>query len=102
MLKAHPDIANEHTQFQNPYRQAKLVSKEDFKGVKRTTLVYLDSFGDSSINILLYCFSRSVEWEEWLRVKEDIMYKIAEILTANNLEFAYPTMMIHQYSQKES
>jgi len=101
MLKNHPDIANKHTQFQNPYRQAKLVSKEDFKGVKRTTMVYLDNFGDSSINILIYCFSRSVEWAEWLRVKEDVMYKIADILNQNNLEFAYPTMTIHKYEESK-
>jgi MscS family membrane protein len=100
MLKNHPDIANENTQFKNPFRQAKLVSKEDLKGVKRTTMVYLDSFGDSSINILIYCFSRSVDWGEWLRVKEDILYKIADILKQNNLEFAYPTMMIHRYDKE--
>jgi len=101
MLKNHPDIANEHTKFQNPYRQAKLVSKEDFKGVKRVTMVHLDNFGDSSINILIYCFSRSVEWSEWLRVKEDIMYQIASILQTNNLEFAYPTMTIHKYEESK-
>ena len=96
MLKEHPGIANEHTAYQNAYRQSRLVSAEDFKGVKRTTLVYMDSYGPSSINILLYCFSRTVDWAEWLEVKEDVMYKIAEIIEANNLEFAYPTMTIHQ------
>ena len=94
MLKEHPGIANERTAFQNAYRQAKLVSVEDYKGVKRTTLVYLDSYGDSSINILVYCFSRTVDWAEWLKVKEDVMYQLAEILEKNNLEFAYPTMTI--------
>jgi len=68
---------------------------EDFKGIKRTTLVYLDEFRDSSINILVYCFSRSVVWHEWLETKEDIMYKIAKILENNNLSFAYPTLMVH-------
>jgi MscS family membrane protein len=56
----------------------------------------MDEFADSSINILVYCFSRTVDWAEWLEVKEDVMFKIAEILNKNNLEFAYPTMMIHQ------
>ena len=102
MLKNHPDIANENTKFKNPFRQAKLVSKEDLKGVKRTTMVYLDEFGDSSINILIYCFSRSVDWGEWLRVKEDILYQIADILQQNNLEFAYPTMTIHRYDKENS
>lgn len=96
MLKEHPGIANERTTYKHSQRQAKLVSMDDYKGVKRTSLVYMDEFGDSSINILVYCFSRSVVWSEWLEVKEDVMYKIAEILKKNNLEFAYPTLMLHQ------
>jgi MscS family membrane protein len=101
MLKEHQGIANERTEYQNIYRQAKLVSTEDFKGVKRTTLVYMDEFADSSINILVYCFSRTVVWSEWLEVKEDVMFKIANILAKNNLEFAYPTLMIHQSKEEE-
>jgi MscS family membrane protein len=101
MLKEHPGIANEHTSFANSDRQAKLVSIEDFKGIKRTTLVYMDEFADSSINILVYCFSRTVDWAEWLEVKEDIMFKIAEILKKNDLDFAYPAMVIHQAEEKE-
>lgn len=100
MLKKHPGIANEHTAYQNAYRQAKLVSEEDFKGVKRTTLVYMDEYASSSINILIYCFSRTVDWAEWLEVKEDAMYKVAEILEKNNLDFAYPTMTIHQAEEE--
>jgi len=100
MLYEHPGIANEHTSYLNSDRQAKLVSIEDFKGIKRTTLVFMDEFADSSINILIYCFSRTVVWNEWLEVKEDVMFKIAEILERNNLEFAYPTMTIHQAEEK--
>ena len=102
MLRAHPSIANENTSFRNSDRQAKLVSIEDLKGIKRTTLVYMDEFSDSSINILVYCFTRSVDWTEWLSIKEDVMYKIAEILERNNLEFAYPTMVIHKTEKKLS
>ncbi len=96
MLRDHPGIANEHTSFLNSDRNAKLVSIEDFKGIKRTTLVYMDEFADSSINILVYCFSRTVVWEEWLQVKEEVMFEIAKILKQNNLDFAYPTMVVHQ------
>ncbi len=96
MLLAHPGIATEKTEYLSNERQMKLVSKEDLKGIKRTIMVYLDEYASSSINILVYCFSRSVVWAEWHEVKEDVMFKIAEILKANDLEFAYPTMMIHQ------
>jgi len=96
MLQNHPGIVTEQTEYMNSERQMKLVSREDLKGIKRLIMVYLDAFGSSSIDILVYCFSRSVIWTEWQEVKEDVLYKIAGILKANELEFAYPTMMIHQ------
>jgi len=96
MLHEHPLLMGEKTQFMNNERQLKLVSKEDLKGIKRQILVFLDAFDSSSINILVYCFSRSVIWSDWHEAKEDVMFKIADILKQNNLEFAYPTMMIHQ------
>ena len=101
MLKEHTGIANERTMYKHSQRQAKLVSMDDYKGVKRTSLVYMDEFGDSSINILVYCFSRSVVWNEWLEVKEDVMFKIADILKKNNLEFAYPTLTLH-HAEKDN
>lgn len=100
MLKDHPGIANESTKYNYFNRKAKLVSMDDFKGVKRTTLVYMDEFADSSINILVYCFSRSVVWSEWLEVKEDVMYKIVDIMEKNNLEFAYPSMTLYQAEEE--
>lgn len=101
MLKEHTGIADQRTEYNDSYRQSKLVSFEDYKGVKRTTLVYMDEFADSSINILVYCFSRTVVWEEWLEVKEDVMFKIAEIMAKNNLEFAYPSLTIHQVEDEK-
>ena len=62
----------------------------------------MDNFADSAIEILVYCFSKSVVWSEWLEVKEDVMYTIAEILKKNNLEFAYPTMMLHTGEEKRT
>ncbi len=101
MLKEHKGIANQRTKYIDGYRQDRLVSSEDFQGIKRTTLVYMDTFSDSSIDILVYCFSQTVVWDEWLEVKEDVMFKIANILEKNNLEFAYPTMMLHQAKEED-
>jgi len=98
MLHSHPDIATPDTKYEHIHSKrytAKLVSTEDLEGVKRTLLVYLDEFSDSSINILLYCFSKSVVWEEWLATKQDVMEKIMEILERNNLEFAFPSLSIY-------
>jgi MscS family membrane protein len=101
MLIEHKGIANNSQESLHSERYARLVSKEDFKGIKRTILVYMDEFSDSSIDILVYCYSKSVMWNEWLEVKEDVMYKMAEILEKNNLSFAYPALAIHQVKSKE-
>jgi len=99
MLEKHPEIATQHTKYehimQKRGRVAKIVSKDDLEGIKRTLLVYLDEFSDSSINILVYCFSKSVDWEDWLRTKQDVMEKMMEILERNNLEFAFPSLSIY-------
>ena len=101
MLREHPGIATEKTAYQDRrHKSAKLVSKEDELGVKRTLLVYLDSFSDASIDILVYAFSKSTVWHEWLEIKEDVMYKIMEIIERNDLSFAFPTITI-DYSQEK-
>jgi MscS family membrane protein len=101
MLVEHKDIANNTQEMLHSERYSRLVSKEDFKGIKRTMLVYMDRFSDSSIDILVYCYSKSVIWNEWLEIKEDVMYKIAKILEKNNLSFAYPAMTVH-YTESEN
>jgi MscS family membrane protein len=96
MLETHNAIATEHTQHEYMQRTtARLVSKDDEQGIKKTLLVYLDEFSDSSINILVYCFTKSVDWEDWLATKENIMHKIMAIFEKNNLEFAFPSLSIY-------
>ena len=104
MLQNHPQIATKNTKYE--YRKehghmAKLVSKDDLEGIKKTLLVYLDEFGDSSINILIYCFSKSVDWEEWLKTKQDVMQKIMIIFENNSLEFAFPSLSIYNETESE-
>ena len=93
MLKKHPDIANPKHKLSNKKRYFKFTSQEDTHGIKSTQLVFMDRYNDFSIDILIYCFARTVQWDEWLAVKEDVLFKIAEILKKNNLEFAYPTQV---------
>jgi len=98
MLQKHPQIATKETKYEYKTEyghMAKLVSKDDLEGIKKTLLVYLDEFGDSSINILIYCFSKSVDWEEWLQTKQDVMEKIMIIFEKNSLEFAFPSLSIY-------
>ena len=97
MLEEHPGIASKETVYEHTQRHStKLVSQDDLEGVKRILFVYVDEFADSSINILIYCFTTSVMWQDWLETKEDVMYKIMEILEQNSLEFAFPSLSVYK------
>jgi len=104
MLDQHPGIATLNTDYKHSSQSHRLRvvrSKDDAEGVKKTLLVYLDEFGASSINILIYCFSKTVKWSEWLEVKQDVMFKMMEILEKNNLEFAFPSMSLYHENNLE-
>jgi len=102
MLDKHSGIATENTAHKHrEYHSAKLISKDDFEGVKKTLLVYLDEFGPSSMNILIYCFTKTVNWKSWLEIKEDVMFKIMDILEKNNLEFAFPSLSIYNENENK-
>jgi MscS family membrane protein len=94
MLIKHPDIATP-TKIEQQKRKSALLDINEASGIKTTLLVHIDEFADSSINILVYTFSKTVKWSEWLEVKQDVMLKIWEIVENNNLEMAFPTQTIH-------
>ena len=94
MLDSHPDIVNEKKlpylmHMRKTYEDG-LFNLEDKYGVRRTLLVYLDEIGDYSMNILIYAFSISVNWEEWLGVKQDVIKKIITIIDESDLQLALP------------
>ena len=91
MLTDHPEIASPKEKHLSKQARNKFLSQEDVHGVKSTQLVFLDRYNEFSIDILIYCFSKTVNWAKWLEVKQDVLFKIADILEKNNLSFAYPT-----------
>jgi len=97
MLIAHQDIADSSTDTTNYTKQqlGKISDAMDGYGVKRTLLVYLDALGDSSIDILIYCFSKTIDWEGWLQVKQDVIFRCCAIVEANGLSIAFPSQTLY-------
>jgi MscS family membrane protein len=62
--------------------------------------IHLKQMSIIYIHILVYCFGRSVDWNNWLATKEYIIYQIMKILKDNHLGFAYPTITIRQEKDK--
>jgi MscS family membrane protein len=102
MLRMHSGIAVDVNNYEikRKRKERKLVSTEDLYGIKSTLLVYLDKFSDSSIDVLIYAFTNTTNWQEWLEIKQDVYFKIWQILEENNLDFAYPSQSI--YFEKEN
>jgi len=57
--------------------------------------VRIDSFNDSSIDIMLYCFTRTIDWGEWLEIKERLAYRIKEIVEGSGAGFAFPSRSLY-------
>ncbi|MCW8821764.1 MAG: mechanosensitive ion channel family protein [Sulfurovum sp.] len=60
-----------------------------------TLLVNFESFGDSALNIFIYAFTSTSNWERYLNIREDIHLKIMKIVEENNASFAFPSQSIY-------
>ncbi len=57
--------------------------------------VRIDKFNDSSIDIMLYCFTKTTVWGEWLQEKERLAYKVKEIVEGAGSSFAFPSQSLY-------
>ncbi|HSR73611.1 MAG TPA: mechanosensitive ion channel family protein [Sulfurovum sp.] len=62
---------------------------------KETLLVNFESFGDSSLNIFVYAFTNTSNWERYLNIREEIHLKIIKIVEENGSSFAFPSRSIY-------
>ncbi len=73
-----------------------ILETEDFASPDDVaTFVRIDSFNDSSIDIMVYCFTRTTVWGEWLEVKEALAYRIKEIVEGAGTGFAFPSRSVY-------
>lgn len=60
------------------------------------TFMRVDSFGPSSIDFLLYCFTHTTNWGEWLGLKEELAFAVKRIVEAEaGTAFAFPSTTIY-------
>ena len=80
------------TEFLNNY----LLLSEDFVvNHNYKAFVRLDKFNDSSIDILIYCFTSTNDWEKFLEIKEKLAIEIKSNIEKLNLNFAFPSQSIY-------
>ena len=57
--------------------------------------VRFQEFGASSLDILILYYVNSPKWEDLIDVKEDINYKIMDIVKKHNSHFAFPSTSVY-------
>ena len=71
-----------------------ITTHEDYQ----TSLGYavrVDKFSDSSIDMYVRCFTKTDDWDEWLKVKERLALEIKQIVEKNSASFAFPSQSIY-------
>ena len=65
------------------------------------TFMRVDAFGASSIDFLLYCFTKTTNWGEWLRLKEELAFFVKKTVEEAGTEFAFPSTSVYLESGAE-
>ncbi|QBR84980.1 mechanosensitive ion channel family protein [Legionella israelensis] len=67
---------------------------------QQTIIVNFIEFGHSSLNFMVYAFTKTTQWVKFQAVQHDVFIKIIRIISANNAECAFPTQTL--FLQNES
>ncbi|MCL4120248.1 UNVERIFIED_CONTAM: hypothetical protein GTU68_011668 [Idotea baltica] len=60
----------------------------------QTLIVNFNGFGPSSLDLLVYTFTKTVNWIEYHKVKQDVLIKIGDIIARHDAEIAFPTQSL--------
>ena len=73
------------------------IETSDFFLVSKNTpiIVRIDQFSASSIDILVRCFIRTNEYNDWINAKDVLAIEIKKIVEKNNASFAFPSQSIY-------
>ncbi len=73
------------------------IKKDDnfAKNQNASFYVRIDSFSDSSIDMLVQTFTVTNDWAEFLKIKENLAVKIIEIVENNEAGFAFPSQSLY-------
>jgi len=73
-----------------------ILESEEFASPQEVaTFVRIDAFNDSSIDLLIYCFTRTTVWGEWLEIKERLACRIKAIVEEADAGFAFPSRSLY-------
>lgn len=67
---------------------------EDGEIDSETVIVTFSNIGESSLDLMLYFFTKTTDWQKHLKVREDVYYGVLRIVEEEKAEIAFPTRTI--------
>ena len=61
--------------------------------------VRIDSFNASSIDFIIYCFTHTKNWGEWLQIKEEFAVAVIDIIERAGSSMAFPSRTLYMQQQ---
>ena len=58
-------------------------------------MVYLKDLQDSSLGVMLYLFTKTTVWADYLAIREDLLLKIKDLLSARGIEIPFPARTVY-------
>ena len=89
------------TQMQNIVQDLRTMLENHNDIHQDTIFIYFTDFQDSSLGIFCYFFTKTINWGEYMRVREDVNLKIMHIVEQNGASFAFPSRSIYIETPKE-
>jgi len=62
---------------------------------EQTLMVNFNQFSESSLDFFIYTFTKTTDWQKFHQIKQDVLFKINEIIAQHHAEIAFPTTTIH-------
>jgi len=62
---------------------------------RQTIIVNLYAFGASTVDIMVYTFTKTTNWVRYHEIKESVLLEIAKIIASYDAEMAFPTRTLH-------
>ena len=61
----------------------------------QTLMVNFNEFAPSSLDFFIYTFTKTTNWIKYHKVKQDVLFRIIQIIEKHGAEVAFPTSTIH-------
>ena len=68
---------------------------------QQTVIVNFESFGSSSLDCFMYCYTLTTDWVEYHGIKQDVMLRVLQLVHEHGADIAFPTRSVRLEDLRE-